>query len=292
MKIVIVACLCLVLLQGVETGGSANNNLSFDTCDTLYLLNVVPYPDNSTFAGWDRGFELIPAGHLATSHINNDPNILQGYKLEVIDVASEACGRSLIIEGFLNYFKQSQNPRGCVYGVVGLYCSTVTNTIAPIANHPNIGYVQLAASTSPLHRDTEAFPYTFHTISSSRIFNNAMIALMDEFSWKRVNIVFDSLGFYFRTTGADFARLIQAETDKILTSKTPIQPQIDSIIRVFDVIDNEESRIGYFSVSEGEIASFFCEAYKRQFLWPGYVYVIQERSLQQIHLANTCRLYH
>ena len=55
--------------------------------------------------GWDRGFELIPAGHLATKHINRDPDTLPGYKLEVINVPSEACAqgvaeyyRHLIIE--------------------------------------------------------------------------------------------------------------------------------------------------------------------------------------------------
>ena len=41
-------------------------------CPTFYLLNVEPYPvsDNSA-AVWDKTFELIPAGHLATEQINN-----------------------------------------------------------------------------------------------------------------------------------------------------------------------------------------------------------------------------
>ena len=45
----------------------------------LHLLNVQPYPDNRIFAGWDKGFELIPAGHLAIKQINNRSDILPGY---------------------------------------------------------------------------------------------------------------------------------------------------------------------------------------------------------------------
>ena len=51
-------------------------------CDektVLYLLNVQPYPDNRSFAGWDRGFELIPAGRLAIEQINNQSDLLPGY---------------------------------------------------------------------------------------------------------------------------------------------------------------------------------------------------------------------
>ena len=138
--------LCVRVLGGKISTQDANITSSNDehTCETLYLLHIAPYPDSAKSAGWDRGFELIPAGHLATRHINNDPNILQGYNLEIISVESESCARRLIIKGLLNYYMQSLDPESskCVYGVVGLYCSAVTNTIAPIVNHPNIGYVQ------------------------------------------------------------------------------------------------------------------------------------------------------
>ena len=253
---------------------------SAGTCTTLYLLNVVPYPDNRTFAGWDRGFELIPAGHLAAKHINSNPDILPGYRLEVIDVPSEACGISMITEALIEFYSHLVDT--CVFGVVGLYCSTVTKTIAPIANNPNLGHVVLAASTSPRHRDTTSLPHTFHTIASSSVFNEAMIALMDEFSWKRVHVVHDSLGFYFVSTILNFVDLISSSSDKVITSRIPIQPKKTFISDVFDIINTEGARIGYLSVTEGEGATLFCEAFKRKFLWPGYVYALHERSLPQI----------
>lgn len=259
------------------------NGTEVGTCSTLRLLNLVPYPDNRTFAGWDRGFELIPAGHLAARHINSDPDVLPGYKLEVTDLPSEACGISLITEGLLEFFADVVSPTDtCAFGVVGLFCSTVTNTIAPIASHPKFGHVVLTASTSPIHRDTTALPHTFHTIASSSVFNEAVIALMDEFQWKRIHIVHDSLGFYFVSTIIDFVKQIRSNVDKTITSRIPIQPLQSFISDVFTIFNNEGARIGYFSITEDESAVIFCEAYRRKFLWPGYVYILPERSLIQI----------
>ena len=70
----------------------------------IYLLNVLPYPDERPFAGWDRGFELIPAGQLAEEQINNRSDILPGYRLNLINVGSEACGISQITKGLINFF--------------------------------------------------------------------------------------------------------------------------------------------------------------------------------------------
>jgi len=58
----------------------------------LYLLNVQPYPDHRTFAGWDRGLELIPAGHLAIKQINNRSDVLPGFQLELIDIEQKHVG--------------------------------------------------------------------------------------------------------------------------------------------------------------------------------------------------------
>jgi len=251
-RILVVRLLLMQLLLSCAT------QLSPDTCEVLYLLNVIPYPDNRTFAGWDRGFELIPAGHLATKHINSDPSILPGFKVEVIDVSSEACGIDFITDGLLEFYKAVLDP--CVFGIVGLYCSTVTNAIAPIGNHRMFGHVILAASSSPEHRDTSMLPETFHTIASSRVFNKAMIAMMNEFGWIRLNIVHDALGIYFRTTANDLVQLINSDPTKLLLHRTPILPNQISIKQVFDIIDEEEARVGFFVLSEGESSALLCEA--------------------------------
>ena len=43
------------------------------------------YYETSSPGVWDRGLDLIPAGHLAVEQINNRSDILQGYELKHVD---------------------------------------------------------------------------------------------------------------------------------------------------------------------------------------------------------------
>lgn len=166
----------LSIIFGLILGGSIASSENTETdCSTLYLLNVVPYPDNGENAGWDRGLDLVPAGHLAAEQINNRSDLLSGYKLELIDIDSESCGRSTITKGVVNLYTELVTPilndrSLCIVGITGLYCSMVTNALAPIVSRPGVDYVKLAASTSPDHRYDPTFRDVFHTIASSSVF--------------------------------------------------------------------------------------------------------------------------
>ena len=64
------------------------------------------------------------------------------------------------------------NKSSCIVGIIGLYCSMVTNMLAPIVSRPAAGvnYVKLAASTSesPEHHYNPTFIDVFHAIASSK----------------------------------------------------------------------------------------------------------------------------
>ena len=63
----------------------------------------------------------------------------------------------------------------------------ITNIIAPIANHPNIGYMQLAASVSPLHRNTRDINYrSFPLLGAYAFIGNGRLKL----ETMQVNIVY------------------------------------------------------------------------------------------------------
>ena len=144
----------------------SSSKLSQECCH-LYLLNVQPYPGSEPFASWDRGLDLIPGGHLAAEQINNNSNILPEYKLKIIDIDLEACGRNFISKGLVKFYREfnlvvSKNP--CIVGVIGMICSAQTNAcLCPLlpppppptpAGHSSIGYIQNALSISSLHQNT------------------------------------------------------------------------------------------------------------------------------------------
>ena len=266
---------------------SAEQKNSSAVCDTVYLLNVVPYPEEN--AGWDRGFEMIPAAHLAAAHINNRSDILT--KISVIDVESEACGRTLVTEGQLGIFENIMRTP-CVSGVIGLFCSAVTELVLPQVSHPEYGYVQLSSSTSPLLQNSTAFPYLFRAIHSSEVFNHAVVSLMDAFNWRRISLVHDSKGIYFGSTGNHFATLIKS-SNKTLVSNTPILHTEREISNIFEEINEFGGTITYYSVTEEESASIMCEASKRHQLWDeGYVHIFQERTVEDMLNIDTneCKL--
>ena len=254
---------------------------------TLYLLNVVPYPDDRPFAGWDRGFELIPAGDLAIEQINNRSDILPGYRLELVDIESEACGISTTNTSYVNFYRHLVQINSLVVGVVGLFCSTVTAAISPVANHPGIDYIQVAGSTSPLFQNVTAYPRLYHTISSSTIFNKAILRLMDKFGWKRISSIHDNSEIFFLTTADDFVTKVNA--DSSLKLVTRISTSLSDISDAFAILNRNGARIVYSSLTTPEAANLMCEAYKHGFLWPGYVYVFHEHILRiLLNESTTC----
>ena len=276
--IVLELFLCFSLASQIEQGNlSQHQSLN---CSVLHLLNVQPFPDEGVFAGFDSGLELIPAARLAAEEINNRSDILTGFELKVIDIDAEACGRSIITKGLINLYRElivSPKPT-CIVGVIGFVCSSVTNVLAPIIGHQNIGYVTLANSVSPQHRNIEAFPNLYHTISSSSVHNIVLLSMMQTFNWKRIGLVYDSLNIFYRSTANDFIQRVQSLPDVHLNATVPLASlNSRNFIDAFNIINAQEVRISYWLGNDGQSALSLCEAYHRNFLWPGYVYILRHR---------------
>ena len=258
-------------------------------CPFLYLLDIQPFPDSEKFAGWDRGLDLVPGGHLAAEQINNRSDILPDHKLKVVDIDTEACGRSSLNKGLINFYNElviSTN-NSCIVGVIGMVCSLATNSIARIAGHLDIGYIQMALSVSPQHRNTTNFPYLFHTLSSSSVFNKAVIAMMKVFEWRRVGLVHNSVSFYFLSTANDFVEQLQDSYPSAeLVTRLQVDNSRDIIPDIFKNINDQEARITYWVVSTDQGAFSLCEAFRRKFLWPGYIYIMRFVDVKNVVKAS------
>jgi ABC-type branched-subunit amino acid transport system substrate-binding protein len=284
------ACTQAVLSQDHNRGPESG-------CPTLYLLNVQPYPvspgESAALFIWDKAFELIPAGHLAAEQINNSSDILPGRQLKLINIDSEACGINTISKGITNVYRELVNfNRTCIVGVIGFFCSAVTSAISPIISHPNIGgYVHIAASTSPVHRGNNSRKHSelFHIIESSSAFNEATLELMRTYNWHRIASVHTDSEFYFMSTSVDFVRRISSKPGFNLTARIHIAENSQAhIMERFDTIREKEARISYWSVTSDQAAYLLCTAYKRNFIWPEYVYIIQEHDISHIEIKTSC----
>ena len=276
-RILFVTVISSVSLVSLAQFQHSVDDLNRRNCSVLRMLNVQPFPDPSEFGGFDGGLNLIPAALLAAKEINNRSDILEGFELEVVNIDSEACARSTITKGLINFYRElvRQDPTQCIVGVMGFVCSTVTNVLAPIIGHQNIGYVTLANSASPAHRNITEYPNLFHTISSSSVHNKVLLSLMQKFNWRRIGAVYDSLNIIYRSTGIDFIQRVHNLSEIELTVSVPITNSAVAIHDAFNIINTEEARITYWQANDDQNALCLCEAYHRQFLYPGYVYILR-----------------
>ena len=281
-----------LLVLGLPPGYSAFQDDQYQgQCPTFYLLSVEPYPVSDELAGiWDKAFELIPAGHLAAEQINQHSNLLPGHELKLIDIDSEACGINIIGKGIANVYRELVNPnQTCIVGVIGLFCSAVTSAISPVISHPNIGgYVHIAASTSPVHRESDHGSNLFHIIESSSVFNEATLALMHTYNWKRITSVRTESEFYFRSTADDFIeKLLSVPEYELVTCIHILDNSLADFTEKINIMASEGARISYWSVTYDEAAHLLCNAFQMNFTWPGYVYIIQEHNIGQVLQTKT-----
>ena len=276
-----------LLLVGIFHQGFSANSIINNSCSTISLVHVFPSSRNEELSERDEtGLKLLRiAERLAVENINNSSDLLPGLKLDIVDVSTDDCVSDAPFQNLVEVFRQITGKR-CVLGVVGLYCSRVTRVIATHLSHPNFGYIQLSSSTSPLLQNNERYPHLFRVISSSVLFNKAIIKMMEEFKWNNISLIYDFSDIFFRSTGFDFAMQIQSQgtMDLNLIAFFPIRSS--GRHEILEDIIKEESRVAYFSITHRESSDVLCDAYFHKFFWPDYVYIFVDSSLEEI-LANT-----
>ena len=265
--------------------------LASGSCSAIYLLQIVPYhtPQED---GWDRGLEVIPAARVAVKHINQQKDLLGGLELKIIDVPSEPCAVPTPYSAFVRVMSLlTGSEQRCVFGVVGLLCSSVSILLLPHLNYPQFGYVQLASATSPLLRDIDSYPYLFSAVSSTEIYNIATLAMMKHLNWTRISVVFDYQQLFFRSTGMNFSAILESNRDLTRVVQVPLADNTYEIIHqmVNDLL-RTATRITYMSVTIKESSRILCEAYQHGLIWPWYAYIFVDRTIDDVlsYKGNEC----
>ena len=255
---------------------------------TLSLLTLVPLPEPagtlvSPRPPYHGGEELISAAQLAVEKINMRNDILPGYRLELVPANAETCNQSLVTEAPVNFVRHVTSGDLNIVGVVGLVCSTVTQAISPLAGRPEIDLLQISAgATSPVFSSKEEYPRLYRMISSSAVYNDAVLALMATFQWRRIGVVQDTILMQHITAANDFVMKVQRSEYELvflgdISPTFPTSP-IQSLIR-------KRARIVYASVTASEACELLCESYKLQTVlrhWLGFVWIFHDLSLEDL----------
>ena len=272
--------LCTVIIISASSAIAAPKGQA-----VLTLLNVLPFPDRRSSAGFEGGHELVPAANLAVEQINNRSDLLAGYTLEAVTVDSEPCGVSVINNGLVNTYAGLVDSGRLVVGVVGLFCAGVTDVVSSLATLPLFDRLQISGSTSSKQRDIIKFPRLYHAVSSSALFGEAMVNLMFKFGWERIGLVHDSNGVGFQTTADDFAKLVANILNFELATRIAIDSS--SLPQVTNGLIRARARIAFLPVTVQEAANVLCEAFKNNALWPNFVHIFEEVSVNVLLQEET-----
>ena len=282
MKTVFVLCAILISV----CSGQGNQT-------TINLLLLVPWAETAD-DGYGPGPDLYGGARVAVSEVNNNSDILPDYRINVIESRNEACGQIESSEGIVNMVRYAINPQSPerVACIIGLYCSTSTQALSPVAGHVGFDIIQLTVANSPTFRDFN-YPHLWHFIELASNYANMMLSIMDQFGWRRIAVVNDLVNVFIRGIGDTLVDALESSPDKELlyhgrligTEETLIT---DAIIGIRD----SGAFVVFLTMSRAQAVQLFCEAGRYNMHWPNYAWVFADNVAENFFsLENlTCSL--
>ena len=266
--------LLFLLILGTCRGSSNESVLQL-----LVVLNVQGGPE---VPRWDRGLEILPAAQMAVEKINGDRSILPGYRLELVQVDTGTCTHNLHSEALINFVYQITQEENHIVGVVGLFCTTVTQLLSPLAGHQGISLLQISGSA--LHNQ-EKFPYLWHMIPSSVAYVDAVLEMMDAFEWRNIAVLGAPGGLYYKI--AKEFTLKQYENTSRLATLPIYDTQVSSALRD---LRHSGKRIVFALVEAKVAAQMICQAYQGRLVWPDYAWILPDHHIDDLlfHADNVC----
>ena len=183
----IIVLLTLLRVSAIAASRCPNTFLTKDT-KPLYLVTLVPF----------TRFISVAAGALvAQEEINNrtrHADLLPGYHIELIIREREPCSSHHIVNGLSNILKYTIDPP-CrpIVAVSGFGCSSHTEVISSIIGHDGFDLIHFSFANSPIFkRQIHRFPHLWTFLGSATTYSDMILALMDQFNWERVGLVYNS----------------------------------------------------------------------------------------------------
>ena len=248
----------------------------------IRFLALVQWRDefNRPHSGWDTGPDMLAAGRVAVQEINSRTDILTNYTLEMIEGRHEACGLTGATLGIKELASGGIGKEDVsVVAVLGLFCSTSTQHIAPVAGRA--GLIQLSAANSPLFsRDLQKFPHLWRILVSARAYADMMLSLMRRIGWKKVGLVQDLNTLFHSGIAESFIDLIRANNEYSINYRAGIVRTREELIdTALGKIKKTGTRIVFLQTTGPQTAKFLCAAANKNMVYPDYLWIITDYFL-------------
>ena len=262
----------LVLLVATSHGATTSCPNSTANRDTkpLYLLLLLPkYGNNYEYA-------LSTSANIAQEEINNRSDILPGYHIQLIQDTIEVCSSSEAGIGLSNLVKHTVSPP-CrpVVAVMGLVCSSHTSILSPVAGHEGFDLIQLSRASSPkFETQYEHFPHLWRNIGAATVYSDTVLAIMDQFNWTRVGIVYNTDSSFYSELAMDIEQKIKESGNKSVAFSSGISGTkayyLDAVI---SNIKSKETGVLVKLLSTRQSLALMSYTYRHGLIYPHYTWI-------------------
>ena len=250
----------------------------------LCLVVLGPYPDEAAAPifqpDWDGGPALIPAVRLATDKINNRTNILDGYRLQLLEGDSGCDVNSKTAVSFVGNVFKSARSAGCpVVGIVGPGCTGAATFIGSLLARDDTSLLHISPSaTSPLLTDSSIYQNTFRVLSSSLEYVSMYIELIKHNGWDNVAALYDADRQYALSTYEHFRDVMESESISNIGYSSPVS---DNQILLSDIY--AEYRVVFAFVGASLARKMLCVAYHFQpsLIYPVHQWIFHDSTEEQ-----------
>ncbi|XP_033631428.1 gamma-aminobutyric acid type B receptor subunit 2-like [Asterias rubens] len=232
--------------------------------EPLYLLGMFPtYLNQSMHV---IGKDCLLSARLALKHVNENPDILRDFSLEMVEIDTVNqegwTVNELLQELFMNYSERKNN----VIMMIGPLRNEITQIVARSTKYWNLLQISYG-SHSPELADRQTYPLLYRTIMSSTGYNDPRLLMIRQWGWKRVA----TLG---RT---DLTMAMEDMQTKLINNSIEIiakETYDDDLVQPFKFFKEKEVRIIVGNFYENHAKFVFCEAYRAGLYGPKYVWMI------------------
>ena len=243
---------------------------STDNEDTkpLYLLALL--------ANYDNPENDLLAANVAQEEINNRSDILPGYHIEIIQGTTEICSSLHAGIGLSSLVKHTVNPP-CrpVVAVMGPGCATQASKISPVASHKGFDLIQLSKAVSPIFEtENKQFSHLWRFRGAATAYSDTILAIMDQFNWTRVGIVYNIESSLFTGLAKDVEKKIKLSSNKSVAFSMGIAGSkayfLDAVI---SNIKSKETGVLVKLLTGRQTRALASLAYQHRLIYPHYTWI-------------------
>ena len=293
----LLSALILTSLLIIERRCMATGSVLYSNATHKQIFQImVVVPTTEHFDGyckylppkWERGEEILTGAHIAENEINDSPEILRDFQLEIVPIKAPLCSVSAAINAFVgNLTSQTNN----VVAIIGYFCDNLAHTFSRLVGGNRFEVIQISAVPPFSSRSNHNIdmPYFHYVLPSIDVYAKAIVMLMKTLGWRQIGVISDSWHYdiHFSRIKEAFTSMAQKHGITIVLHEE--RNPANSMSKILQDIKNSYAKVMVTFLPPSEAVEIICKAHLQGFKWPNYVWLFVEISSDEIiEITNKC----